>query len=410
MTRPRPHFAGRWRAYARWSDMPIAIQLAHAGRKASSEVPWKGGAQILPSDPNGWQTVAPSAVPFADGQVAPLALDRDGLARVRDAFAAAATRAARLGLDAVQIHGAHGYLLHEFLSPLSNRREDEYGGSLENRMRFPLEVFEAVRAAFPTEKPVTMRVSGMDWVEGGWDIEQTIAFAERLQALGCDAVHVSSGGLFSRTADPDRAGLSGAARPRRQGGGPHAGDRGGDDQQLRACRGDRRDGGRRSRRAGAGDALRPALAMARRRRAGRQGARAQPVSALRATAGQRIIRGHVIVRGRVTDRQRRHVSNSFANPSAAKPLSSPDHQRRRIAMTKVTYVIVEHDGGWAYKVGDVFSETFPSHDEAYEAADRAAREQTIAGETTPIEYEDRAGKWHEETAPGDDRPETEVKD
>jgi 2,4-dienoyl-CoA reductase-like NADH-dependent reductase (Old Yellow Enzyme family) len=179
----------------RWSDMPIAIQLAHAGRKASSEVPWKGGAQIPASDVHGWQTVAPSAVPFADGQAAPLALDRAGLDRVRDAFAAAAVRAARLGIDAVQIHGAHGYLLHEFLSPLSNRREDEYGGSLENRMRFPLEVFEAVRAAFPADKPVTMRVSGTDWVEGGWDIEQTLALAERLQALGCDALHVSSGGL-----------------------------------------------------------------------------------------------------------------------------------------------------------------------------------------------------------------------
>lgn len=179
----------------RWSDMPIAIQLAHAGRKASSEVPWKGGAQIPASDAHGWQTVAPSAVPFADGQAAPRALDRDGLGRVRDAFAAAAVRAARLGIDAVQIHGAHGYLLHEFLSPLSNRREDEYGGSLENRMRFPLEVFEAVRAAFPVDKPVTMRVSGTDWVEGGWDIEQTLALAARLQAAGCDALHVSSGGL-----------------------------------------------------------------------------------------------------------------------------------------------------------------------------------------------------------------------
>lgn len=179
----------------RWSDMPIAIQLAHAGRKASTEVPWKGGAQIPPGDANGWQTEAPSAIPFAEGQVAPVALDRDGLRRVRDAFAAAAERAARLGIDAVQIHGAHGYLLHQFLSPLSNRREDEYGGSLENRMRFPLEVFEAVRAAFPAGKPVTMRVSGMDWVEGGWDTEQTIAFAEQLQARGCDAIHVSSGGL-----------------------------------------------------------------------------------------------------------------------------------------------------------------------------------------------------------------------
>ncbi len=161
----------------RWSDMPIAIQLAHAGRKASTEVPWKGGAQIPPGSSGGWQTEAPSAIPFQDGDNAPTALDRDGLARVREAFAAAARRAARLGLDGVQLHGAHGYLLHQFLSPLSNRRDDEYGGSLENRMRFPLEVFEVVRTAFPADHPVTMRVSGTDWTEGGWTIEETIAFA-----------------------------------------------------------------------------------------------------------------------------------------------------------------------------------------------------------------------------------------
>ncbi|MDB5457934.1 MAG: NADH:flavin oxidoreductase/NADH oxidase, partial [Caulobacter sp.] len=161
----------------RWSDIPIAIQLAHAGRKASTEVPWKGGAQIPPGGPHGWRTQAPSALAFADGQETPIALDRDGLKRVRDAFAAAAVRAARLGIDAVQLHGAHGYLLHQFLSPLSNRRDDAYGGSLENRMRFPLEVFDAVRAAFPAEKAVTLRISATDWVEGGWDIEQTIAFA-----------------------------------------------------------------------------------------------------------------------------------------------------------------------------------------------------------------------------------------
>ncbi len=179
----------------RWSDMPIAIQLGHAGRKASTEVPWKGGAQIAPSDPHGWRTVAPSAMPFAEGEAAPQALDRVGLDRVRDAFAAAAKRAGRLGLDAVQVHGAHGYLIHQFLSPLSNRREDEYGGSLENRMRFPLEVFDAVRAAFPADRPVTMRLSGTDWVEGGWDAEQTAAFAKLLEQHGCAAVHVSSGGL-----------------------------------------------------------------------------------------------------------------------------------------------------------------------------------------------------------------------
>jgi 2,4-dienoyl-CoA reductase-like NADH-dependent reductase (Old Yellow Enzyme family) len=179
----------------RWSDIPIAIQLAHAGRKASTEVPWKGGVQVPPDHPNGWQTFAPSAIPFEAGQQPPVALDRDGLTRVRQAFAAAAQRAARLGVDAVQLHCAHGYLLHEFLSPLSNRRDDEYGGSLENRMRFPLEVFDAVRAAFPADLAVSMRVSGTDWADGGWDIDQTIAFARALEARGCAAMHVSSGGL-----------------------------------------------------------------------------------------------------------------------------------------------------------------------------------------------------------------------
>jgi 2,4-dienoyl-CoA reductase-like NADH-dependent reductase (Old Yellow Enzyme family) len=179
----------------RWSDIPIAIQLAHAGRKASTEVPWKGGAQVPPDHPNGWQTFAPSAIPFEAGQQPPVALDRDGLTWVREAFAAAAQRAARLGVDAVQIHCAHGYLLHEFLSPLSNRRDDEYGGGPENRMRFPLEVFDAVRAAFPADLAVSMRVSGTDWADGGWDIDQTIAFAQALEARGCAAIHVSSGGL-----------------------------------------------------------------------------------------------------------------------------------------------------------------------------------------------------------------------
>jgi 2,4-dienoyl-CoA reductase-like NADH-dependent reductase (Old Yellow Enzyme family) len=187
--------AGVLESVRRWSDMPIGIQLAHAGRKASTRVPWEGGAQIPPSEPSGWRTEAPSALSFADGETPPAALDAGGLARIRDAFAQAAARAARLGFDSVQLHGAHGYLLHQFLSPLSNRREDDYGGSLDNRMRFPLEVFDAVRAAFPPERPVTMRVSGTDWAEGGWDIEQTIAFARALEARGCGGIHVSSGGL-----------------------------------------------------------------------------------------------------------------------------------------------------------------------------------------------------------------------
>lgn len=179
----------------RWSDMPIAVQLAHAGRKASCELPWKGGQQIAPDAVGGWKTVAPSAIPFRGSYDAPMALDSDGLARIRNGFVEAAKRALRLGLDAAQIHSAHGYLLHEFLSPLSNQRTDDYGGSLENRMRFPLEVFDAVRAVWPANKPLTVRVSASDWVEGGWDIESTLTYAKALESRGCDAIHVSSGGL-----------------------------------------------------------------------------------------------------------------------------------------------------------------------------------------------------------------------
>ena len=186
----------------RHSDMPIAVQLSHAGRKASTDLPWLGGKQIPPETENGWQTYAPSPLPFTASDTPPIALDRDDLKRLRDAFAAAAKRAARIGIDAVQLHGAHGYLLHQFLSPLSNQREDDYGGSLENRLRFPLEVFDAVRDAFPAHKPVTMRVSGSDWVAGGWDAEQTIAFAQALDERGCSAIHVSSGGLDPRQAIP----------------------------------------------------------------------------------------------------------------------------------------------------------------------------------------------------------------
>ncbi|MEL4069533.1 NADH:flavin oxidoreductase/NADH oxidase [Ochrobactrum sp. GPK 3] len=179
----------------RWSTMPIAIQLAHAGRKASTDLPWKGGRQIAPTHENGWQTIAPSAFAFNSADNAPTQMNKDELNRIREAFVDAAKRSARLGLDAIQIHGAHGYLLHQFLSPLSNKRDDEYGGSLENRMRFPLEIFDAVREVFPADRPVTMRLSGTDWVEGGWDIEQTVALSQALAARGCAAIHVSSGGL-----------------------------------------------------------------------------------------------------------------------------------------------------------------------------------------------------------------------
>ena len=177
------------------SPIPIAMQLAHAGRKASSRAPWDGGQQIPAADADGWVAVAPSAVPHSPGEESPLALDAAGLARVRDGFALAARRAARLGLDGLEIHAAHGYLLHEFLSPLANRRTDDYGGSLENRMRFPLEVFRAVRAAFPADRPVWARLSATDWVDGGWDLDSSVAFAQALEDAGCAAIHVSTGGV-----------------------------------------------------------------------------------------------------------------------------------------------------------------------------------------------------------------------
>jgi len=176
------------------SGTAIAMQLAHAGRKGSSHKPWDGGQQI-PLAGGGWQTVAPSAIPHKEGELAPEALDAAGLQRVRDAFVDASRRAARLGIDAIELHGAHGYLLHQFLSPIANQRSDAYGGSLDNRMRFPLEVFDAVRRAFPADKPVGVRVSATDWVEGGWDLEQTITFALELKRRGADWIDVSSGGV-----------------------------------------------------------------------------------------------------------------------------------------------------------------------------------------------------------------------
>jgi len=182
-------------AIRHFSDIRVAIQLGHAGRKASSALPWRGGHQVAPTENDGWPTCAPSAVPYSVGQVSPEALDVDGLNRIRDAFAAAAVRSARLGFDALEVHAAHGYLLHQFLSPLSNRRDDRYGGSLEGRLRFPLEVFDAVRDAFPADRPVGVRVSATDWVDGGFDLEQTLAFAFELKRRGVDWIDASSGGL-----------------------------------------------------------------------------------------------------------------------------------------------------------------------------------------------------------------------
>jgi 2,4-dienoyl-CoA reductase-like NADH-dependent reductase (Old Yellow Enzyme family) len=182
-------------AVRRHSPVRVAIQLAHAGRKASSRAPWQGGAQVAPGEPGGWQALAPSALPHKAGEIAPTALDEAGLARVREDFANAARRATRLGVDGIEVHSAHGYLLHQFLSPLANQRTDAYGGSRDNRMRFPLEVFDAVRAAVPADWPVWARVSATDWVDGGWSVDDTIVYAQRLRERGAAAVHVSSGGV-----------------------------------------------------------------------------------------------------------------------------------------------------------------------------------------------------------------------
>jgi 2,4-dienoyl-CoA reductase-like NADH-dependent reductase (Old Yellow Enzyme family) len=176
------------------SKTAIAMQLAHAGRKGSSHKPWDGGQQI-PLAEGGWQTEGPSEVAHKEGELKPRALDVMGLKRVREAFVEATRRANRLGIDAIELHSAHGYLLHQFLSPISNRRNDRYGGSLQNRMRYPLEVFDAVRAVFPSKKPVGIKVSATDWVDGGWDLEQTVEFAKELKKRGVSWIDVSSGGV-----------------------------------------------------------------------------------------------------------------------------------------------------------------------------------------------------------------------
>lgn len=169
------------------------IQLAHAGRKGSTQTPWLGGRQILAQD-GGWQAVAPTAVPFRSGDASPAALTRDGIQAVIEAFVRAVRRSRAAGFRVIEIHGAHGYLIHEFLSPLSNQRDDEYGGSFENRIRFLCETVQAVRAEWPAPQPLFVRISACDWVPGGWSIEDSVRLAQRLKELGVDLIDCSSGG------------------------------------------------------------------------------------------------------------------------------------------------------------------------------------------------------------------------
>lgn len=203
-----PHEAAMVRVLAscrKYGQAKMGIQIAHAGRKASCDVPWRGG-KYLPPEKGGWQTIAPSAIAFGDGYGTPRAMVRADFERVLAAFVDATRRAARAGFDSCEMHGAHGYLLSSFFSPLSNRREDEYGGSIENRMRFPLQVFRAMREVWPADKPLGVRLSCVDWVDGGTTIEDTIVFAKALKDAGCDFICCSSGGIVAVVPPLIRAG------------------------------------------------------------------------------------------------------------------------------------------------------------------------------------------------------------
>ncbi len=189
-----------------YGNSKLGLQVGHAGRKGSTKVPALGGTP-LGKDEGAWETVAPSAIPYDPSWHVPRAMTKDEMKATLDDYVSYVQRAERVGYDLLELHAAHGYLLHQFLSPLSNQRSDEYGGSLEKRMRYPLEVFAAIRAAWPKDKPLGIRVSAVDWVDGGTTIEDTVKFAHELKALGCDYMDVSSGQLELAAEDSLRAGL-----------------------------------------------------------------------------------------------------------------------------------------------------------------------------------------------------------
>lgn len=182
------------------------VQLAHAGHKASHQVPWDGGKQILPDAANGWHSVAPTAVAFTGDEQAPLALDKNGIEKVKADFKAAAIRAKKAGFKVIEIHAAHGYLIHEFYSPYSNHRTDEYGGSFENRIRLLLEIADGIREVWPQEYPLFVRISATEWVAGNWDIADSIALAKILKDKGVDLVDCSTGGNIAGVKIPLKPG------------------------------------------------------------------------------------------------------------------------------------------------------------------------------------------------------------
>lgn len=177
------------------SRMPLAIQLGHAGRKASTDLGWKSGGYLSPASANGWQTVAPSPIPLSNGGTIPEELSKAKIKEIIFQFVQTAKFAESIGFDAIELHAAHGYLIHQFLSPVTNKRTDEFGGNLENRMRFALEIFESIQTELPDNFPVGIRISATDWIKGGWDLEQSITFAKELDKRRCAYIHVSAGGL-----------------------------------------------------------------------------------------------------------------------------------------------------------------------------------------------------------------------
>jgi 2,4-dienoyl-CoA reductase-like NADH-dependent reductase (Old Yellow Enzyme family) len=213
---------GAWKRITRFiakNGAVPGIQLAHAGRKASTKAPWEGGGSVA-ADAGAWQTVAPSAIPFDKHWHVPQELDEKGIAKVVEDFRQAAIRAIEAGFRIIEIHGAHGYLLHQFLSPLSNQRSDSWGGDLTGRSRLLLTVVRAVREVWPADLPLWVRLSATDWAEGGWDIDETVTLAAMLKPLGVDMVDVSTGGLVPHVKIPDTPGyqVPYAARVRREAG------------------------------------------------------------------------------------------------------------------------------------------------------------------------------------------------
>ena len=182
------------------------VQLAHAGRKASHAEPWTGGKQIPSDQQNGWKTLAPSEISFIDGEETPLELDKAGIEKIKSDFKAAAGRAITAGFKVIELHGAHGYLLHQFLSPISNKRTDEYGGSFENRIRLTVEVVEAVQKVWPKENPLFIRISATDWTEGGWNADESVALTKILKDKGVDLIDVSTGGNVANAKIPLKPG------------------------------------------------------------------------------------------------------------------------------------------------------------------------------------------------------------